>query len=171
MLSGPRQQLSFDEAEERLLDPADRDAVARVLVDFAATRARRAVILVVRKQEVAAWMWVGEGLDGPQLAAYRSSLREPSIFVSLKEGSGVFRGTLPPMPAHLSLLAAFEPPAGRSELTALPVRVRGRLVAVLLVEAPGETLSAEVLADFQRVVAKAAIAFELCIMRAKLRRA
>ena len=166
-----RRRLSLAEVEKCLLDPADRDDVARNIVDFAAGRVRRAVLLVVRRQELAAWRWGGEGLDAPRLAAYRSSFREPSIFVGLRDGAGVFRGVLPPMPAHVQLLAAFDPPPALVEMTALPIRVRARLVAVLLVEAAGDQLSGADLEELRRVTAKAAIAFELCIMRAKLRKA
>lgn len=170
-LGAPRHRLSLAEVEKNLLDPADRDDVARNLVDFATSRARRAALLVVRRQEIAVWRWGGEGLDGPRLAAYRSSFREPSIFVGLRDGAGIFRGVLPPMPAHIQLLAAFDPPPDLIEMTALPIRVRSRLVAVLLVEPQGERLASADLDELQRVAAKAAIAFELCIMRGKLRQA
>ncbi|MEZ5313001.1 MAG: hypothetical protein R2862_04755 [Thermoanaerobaculia bacterium] len=163
--------LSVEEAERRLLNPADRDDVARVVVDFAASRARRAALLVVRNQEITVWRWAGEGLDGPVLAAYRSSFTEPSIFVGLRDGAAQFRGVLPPMPAHLKLLAAFDPPAEAAEFFALPIRVRSRLVAVLLSESNPGPVPTAAIDEMKRVVAKCAIAFELCIMRAKLRKA
>jgi hypothetical protein len=163
--------LDLPDAEQLLLDPKDRDDVARTVLDFAATRVRRAVALVVRKQEITAWVWVGEGLHGPRLAAWRVGLEEPSILVALQKGSDMFRGALPPVPAHRELLAAFDPPPVTDDLVALPLRVRGRLVAVLLVEPLGERLDDATLSELQRITAKAAIAFELCIMRAKLRKA
>lgn len=166
-----RGPLALTDAEQLLLDPKDRDDVARTLLEFATTRVRRAIMLVVRKQEIAAWVWSGEGLDGPRLAAWRASLDEPSIFLPLQKGSEYFRGALPPVPAHRDLLAAFQPPPEAAELVALPLRVRGRLVAALLVEPLDARLGDELFAELTRIAAKAAIAFELCIMRAKLKKA
>jgi hypothetical protein len=166
-----RGALALADAEQLLLDPKDRDDVARTLLEFATTRVRRAVMLVVRKQEIAAWLWSGEGLDGPRLAAWRAGLEEPSIFLALQKGAEMFRGVLPPVPAHRELLAAFDPPTTSVDLVALPLRVRGRLVASLVVEPATAKLDEAVFSELQRIAAKAAIAFELCIMRAKLKKA
>lgn len=164
--------LTLAEAEQRLLDPSDRDGVARTVIEFAGSRCRRAVLLVVRRSEIAAWLWSGEGLDAPALAAYRVQLDETSIFQGMfGSASEMFRGQLPPVPAHQALLAAFRPPPIGSEVVALPIRVRSRLVAVLVAEPLPGSSPGELAAELQRVSAKAAIAFELCIMRAKLRRA
>lgn len=167
----PRGPLSIADAEAQLLDPHDRDDVARALVDFAARRARRCVLLVARKQEIAAWMWSGEGLDAPKLAAYRAGLDEPSIFQSLAQGADGFEGVLPPVPAHRALLEALAPDSHGRPFVAIPLRVRSRLVAALVLEPEGEGLGDELRSEFRRIAAKAAIAFELCIMRAKLKKA
>jgi hypothetical protein len=167
----PQGLFSIDEAEKRLLDPKDRDDVARTLLRFMSGRSRRAVLLVVRKDEVAAWLWSGDGLKGPTLAAFRSTLAEPSVVQTLRASKEPFQGVLPQVPAHQALLAAFDPPATDSVFVALPVRVRGKLVAVLLYEPPAAGESPESKVETNRIVAKAAIAFELCIMRAKLRKA
>ncbi len=167
-------RLTVDEAEQRLLQPRERDDVARVLLDFAAGLVPRAVLFVVRKGEVAAWLWSGEGLDPAKLAALRLSLKQPSLFVGLKEEGAHFRGPLSMLPAHVPLAACFAAPAISGEVLVLPVKVKERLVAALLVEprlASGAELAPADLADLQRVIAKAEIAFELCIMRSKLRQA
>jgi hypothetical protein len=163
--------LSLAQAEQQLLEPKDRDGVARIVVQFAAGRARRVVLLVVRKLEIAAWLWSGEGLDGPALAAYKVGLDETSIFHGFRDGGELHRGALSPVPAHRDLLASFDPPANAVSLVAVPIRVRGKLVAVLLVERAEGEFSEEGVAELRRLAAKSAIAFELCIMRSKLRSA
>jgi GAF domain-containing protein len=75
------------------------------------------------------------------------------------------------VPAHRALLEAFARDSSGRSFFALPLRVRGRLVAALLLEPRDEEFSEEQLAEFRRIAAKAAIAFELCIMRAKLKKA
>ncbi|MEO7794743.1 MAG: hypothetical protein ABIV06_08225 [Thermoanaerobaculia bacterium] len=165
---------SVEETEQRLLQPKERDDVGRALLDFAAGRVLRAALFVVRKEEVSAWFWAGAGLDEMRLAALRLSLKQPSLFDGLREKGGSFRGALSQLPAHRTLAACFSAPPLAEEVLVLPVRVKERLVAALLLEprlaaAPG--LSPADLADLQRVIAKAEIAFEVCIMQSKLRRA
>jgi hypothetical protein len=165
----PPAPLSFEGAENRLLDPRDRDDVARTLLEFAAVRARRALLFKVQREEVAAWMAEGD-LDRARFAAYRVGLGRPSLFALLQGGAPMARGPLAPMPAHAELRAALRGPAASDGL-AVPVRLKERLVAVLYAEPASGAFPAEVVQDLQRLAAKAAIAFELCIMRAKLRRA
>ncbi len=132
------------------------------------------MLFVVRKQEVAGWLWSGEGIDAGKLAALRLDLAQPSLFAGLREAGAYFRGPLPPLPAHALLADCFAAPAVSKDLLVLPVKVKERLVAALLVEprsTTGVELSAGDLSDLQRVVAKAEIAFELCIMQSKLRKA
>ena len=170
----PQRRLSVQEAEKRLLRPNGRDDVARALLDFAAGLVRRAVLFVVRKDEIAAWLWSGEGVDATRLAALRLHLQQPSVFKVLKQGGALFSGQLAPMPAHLAIADCFEPRILSDTVLVGPVRVKGRLVAALFLvpeAASGANLTAADLADLGHVVAKAEIAFELCIMQSKLRKA
>ncbi len=165
---------SVEATEQRLLQPRERDDVARALHDYAAGVCGRTTLFVVRKEEVAAWLWSGEGIDAPRLAALRLSLKLPSLFDGLREKDAIFRGTPLPLPSHAALSSCYTKPPLAKDLLVLPVKVKERLVAALLLEPrPGAAagLSAGDLADLQRVIAKAEIAFELCIMRSKLRKA
>ena len=148
--------------------------MARALLDFAAGLVERAVLFVVRKEEAAAWFWSGDGIDEARLKAVRLSVKPPSLFADLQEEGAQFRGPLPNLASHEALAASFASPAISRELLVLPVKVKDRLVAALLVEpalAAGAALAPADLADLQRVIAKAEIGFELCIMQSKLRRA
>ncbi len=172
MAGAPHRKLSVQEAEERLLQPSERDDVARTLLDFAAGLVERAVLFVVRKDEIAAWLWSPEGVDATKLAALRLNQQQPSVFTVLKQGGATFHGQLAPMPAHLAIADCFAPRVLSATVFVVPVRVKARLVAALfLVPAAGADLAAADLDALQRVVAKAEIAFELCIMQSKLRKA
>ena len=170
----PPRRISVEETETRLLRPRERDDVARAVVDFATGLVARVVLFVVRKDGVATWLWAGDGLDAIRLAAWRLRLQQPSLFDGLKEEGGFFRGPLSPLPAHESLAACFTAPAISGDVFVLPLKVKERLVAALLVEprsVAGAELAPAEIADLQRVIAKAEIGFELCIMQAKLRQA
>ena len=170
-----QRRFSVEETEKRLLQTRERDDVARALLDFAAGLAPRAVLFVVRQDEVAAWLWSGDGIDGEKLAALR--LR-PRAAVALRRPAARPERTSAARSRRcrrtLALAACFAAPAITGDLLVLPVKVKERLVAALLVEprpATGSELDSGDLADLQRVIAKAEIAFELCIMQSKLRKA
>ncbi|MDQ1348322.1 MAG: hypothetical protein QG573_1696 [Acidobacteriota bacterium] len=170
----PPRRISVEETETRLLRPRERDDVARAVVDFATGLVARVVLFVVRKDGVATWLWSGDGLDAVRLAAWRLRPQQPSLFDGLKEEGGFFRGPLSPLPAHASLAACFTAPAISGDVFVLPLKVKERLVAALLFEprsVAGAELAPAEIADLQRVIAKAEIGFELCIMQAKLRQA
>ncbi len=165
---------SVEEIERRLLLPRERDEVARAIVDFAAGVVGRAVLFVVRKEEVSAWLWTGSGLDADRLAALRFKLGEPSFLEGLREREPAFSGRLAPLPAHRAVAACFTKPPIAAEVRALPVRVKDRLVGALLFESKspaGGALAPSAMANLERVISKAEIAFEVCIMRTKLRQA
>jgi GAF domain-containing protein len=166
----PPPVLSFEEAERRLLNPTERDDVGRALLEFGVGHARRAILFRIHRDEVAGWMAAGEGLDTDSLLAYRGALDRPSVFFTLHRGAPLIRGPLSDLPAHEPLRAAL---AGQTAIDALalPITVRDRLVAVLYLEPRGTAFAPTEVAGLQRLTAKAAIAFELCIMRSKLRRA
>lgn len=172
--AGRAPRKSVEETEQRLLQPRERDDVARALVDFAAGLLQRCVLFVVRKEEITAWMWSGSGLDVERLAALRLSLKQPSVFAGLTEKGASFHGRLPTLPSNLAVGACFTAPALAPEVVVLPVKVKDRLVAALLFEPrpeSGDAVAPADLAALQRVIAKAEIGFELCIMRSKLRQA
>lgn len=162
--------LTLDEAERRLLSPEDRDSVGRVLLEFAAPRVRRVLLFKVHREEVASWMAGGEPVDRPRFEAFHARLDLPSVFLTLSSGAALARGVLADLPVHAELAAALPGPPAADALV-LPIRVRGRLVAVLYAEPAATAFEPAAVADLQRLCSKAAIAFELFIMRAKLRRA
>jgi hypothetical protein len=165
----PPRPLSWAEAERRLLEPEDVDAVGATVADFAAGRADTVALFQVRRQEIVGW--TGRGLDAVRLAALRVELDRPSIFFTLHEGAPLHLGPLSDLPAHAQLRSVLGSAVAAHELAVLPLRVRDRLVGALLVASAHGAPSAELIAELQRVTAKASIALELCIMRKKLRKA
>ena len=113
---------------------------------------------------------VGVDINADRLASIRIPLDRPSIFFTLREGGSLLRGPLAELPAHAELRGLLGS-AASSDLLVLPLRVRERLAAALLI-VPEATLGAgDTLAELQSLAAKAAIALELCIMRKKLHKA
>jgi len=158
------------ELESRLLSPKDRDDVGRALVQFLSQTFTRVALLVVRKQEIAGWMGAGAGVDVKELEAFQTDLAKPSVFVNLVQRGDYFLGALPPMPVHRDLARAWGGEMPR-ECLVLPIRLKGRLVAMIYADRGAAGLGELDLDEMKRLAAKATIAFELCIMRNKLRNA
>ncbi len=164
----PAGPLALGDVEARLMNPRDADAVGEVVIQAMQGRCAAAALLRVRKNSLDGWH--AHGLDAVRLRAMRLPLDQPSIFLTLREGAPLHRGPLAELPAHLEMIGLLGEAAHR-DLVALPMRVRERLVAVLLIVPEGASVSPAVLRELQSVTAKASIALELCIMRKKLHRA
>ena len=163
----PIASLSLEQAEKRLNEPAGRDAVADLLIEFARSRAAAALLLMVRRDEATGWRGSIPGRDDAAVHAYRLSLAQASLVLALREGVPYYRGPLPPLTAH-GPLAELLGDAARGEILGLPLRVRQRMVAVLIV-AGGETpLSPATVDELRRLANKASMSLELLVLRQKL---
>jgi len=164
----PAGPMPLAEAERRLLEPEDAEAIGQIVIDASAGRVRSAALFRTRKQEIQGWL--GHGFDADRLASIRIPLDRPSIFFTLREGGSLLRGPLAELPAHAELRGLLGS-AASSDLLVLPLRVRDRLAAALLVVPEATLGTGDTLAELQSLAAKAAIALELCIMRKKLHKA
>jgi len=160
--------IEFEEAEAALLEPGDRDDVARTLLRFANGKVSAALLLMVRREACSPWM-VGAGLDPERFASLEVPLDQPSFVVSLRGGASHVRGPLAPLRGEEGL-ASLLGDLARFELFALPLRVRGRLVGVLVVTGERAPLGARLVDQLQRLVAKGSVALEMLVLRQKLRR-
>jgi hypothetical protein len=166
--SANRGPMQLDEAERRLLELEDAEAIGRVLIEAMSGRVKAAALFRTKRQEIQGWL--GHGFDAERLESIRVPLDRPSIFFTLREGAPLLRGPLAELPAHAELRGLLGSSVG-SDLVVLPLRVRERLAGALLVVPDAGSPSGDTLADLQSLAAKASIALELCIMRKKLHRA
>jgi hypothetical protein len=157
-----------EEVEDELRGTTDLEEVARLLLAFLAGRYRRAALFQVARNVVTGWRLAGEGVDNATFARFAVGFDQPSIFLNLRQGSGIHMGSLPPMPAHRELARAWGGELPR-DCVMLPVRLKDRLVTVIYADraengAPGLPLD-----ELRRLAAATAGAFERCIMGKKQR--
>jgi hypothetical protein len=162
--------LSPADVETRLLNPKDRDDVGATLIAYLRHDFSRVLLFKTGKSSVEGWMGAGEGLDLEALRGVSIAFSQPSVFLSLKQGSAYYRGPLAPLPAHRDLARSW---GGQlpGECLVLPVRIKDRLAAFIYVDRGTASLAGTDMEGLQRLTAKTAIAFELCIMRSKLKQA
>ena len=157
---------SLPELEEALTAAAGRDEIGRLLVAFLAPTYRRVALLQVVRERVAGWLAQGEGIDAERFARFAVGFDQPSVFLNLRQGSGLHVGPLADMTAHRELAACWGGELPR-ECLLLPIRLRDRLVTVLYLDAAGGPLGRIDLEGLQRLAAATARALERLILQKK----
>ncbi|HEX9669444.1 MAG TPA: hypothetical protein VGC93_08175 [Thermoanaerobaculia bacterium] len=157
---------SLPELEEALTAASERDQIARLLVAFLAPTYRRVALFQVARERVAGWLAQGEGVDPERFARFAVGFDQPSVFLNLRQGSGLHVGPLADMPAHRELAACWGGELSR-ECLLLPVRLRDRLVTVLYLDAAGGPLGRIDLEGLRRLAAATARALERLILQKK----
>jgi hypothetical protein len=154
---------TVEEVEAALAKTFDREEVARIVLGFVVRSYGRAALFQVAKDKVSAWMGQGE-MDIPIFQKFSAGFDQPSLFLNLRQGSSLYLGPLPPMPAHRELARAWGGELPK-DCILLPVRVKDRLVAILY--ADGGLKSGIGLPELQSVAAAAGAALERCILHRK----
>jgi Type II secretion system (T2SS), protein E, N-terminal domain len=121
---------SIEEAEKALAATEDREEVGRLVLSFLLRDHKRAALFQGGRDKVTAWQAQGEGIDPKLFQRYTVGFDQPSLFLNLRQGSGVYLGPLPPMPAHRELARCWGGELPR-DCVMLPVRIKDRLVAVI----------------------------------------
>lgn len=163
---------SVDEVEAAFTRSHDREEVARTALGFLARHYRRAALFQAAKDKVSAWMAQGE-LDLPIFQKFAVAFDQPSIFLNLRNGSSLYLGPLPPMPAHRELARAWGGDLPK-DCVLLPVRIKDRLVAVLYADGGLKSGKGSIgglggidLPQLQRLAAATGSALERCILHRK----
>ncbi|MCP4658001.1 MAG: hypothetical protein GY856_21540 [bacterium] len=167
--SGPRT------AEERLDAAADhlqridiRDEIGDVLLAFCAPYFQRRLLLVRRKEQIIGWRGEGEGVDRASVRAIEIPISEPSVFLGLTESTSFWLGPLPTLPANQPLVRGLggSPP---KECVVLPVLLRSRVVCFLYGDNGEVGVTGTPMAALRRLVSKAGVAYEVYILKNKIR--
>lgn len=152
---------------QRLATVTETRQVGEILVGFLADRFVRAAVFKVRVDAVVGWFGTGPGFQAKRFEAFELDLDRPSVFSELKQGFPFHRGTLESNASHQALFACWGQREGWP-CAVFPVWVRKRLVAVLYGDRGDAGLVGVDLDELDTVAARAALGFELCILRRKL---
>jgi hypothetical protein len=158
-----REPTTFAVAATLLDEATERDEIGRILLTFLRQFFDRVVLLAVRGDSVRGWLGAGDGVDRERLDDLAIPFDRASVFLNLRQGSPLHLGPLPPMPAHRPLLAALgggDPPG---PCLLLPVRLGGRLAAVIYGDREGAPVGGIDLDGLRRLAEQASIALERCI--------
>jgi hypothetical protein len=163
------------EPEERLAATAEflqnaemRDDIADAVLGFCAPLFRRRLMLVVRKGTVMGWRGEGDGIDQEKVRKISIPLADPSVFVGLTQGTELWLGPIPEMPRNMDLVAGLGGTAPK-DCFILPILVRDKTVCFLYCDNVEDGVGGLPMADLRRLTAKAGVAFQVYIMKSKIR--
>jgi hypothetical protein len=161
-------ELRLAMAAVELLNAEMREDIADTLLAYCTPYLRRRALLFLRKDHVIGWRAEGQGVDQKALKEVEIPTSEPSVFGSLAQGAGFWRGPLPPLARNQDLIAGL---GGDTlpECVVLPVVVRSKTVCFLYGDNMDGGLTDLPLAQLRRLVTKAGVAFQVYILKSKIR--
>ncbi|MBI4956918.1 MAG: hypothetical protein HY908_33185 [Myxococcales bacterium] len=166
-----RGPLTREQADAAIAEAADPRLLPEVFVYYARQFFERVALLVVQGQGEAAEVRTAHGVPGA-VGALRLGLGDDGrLSVAAKSGA-LFVGALRPTGSDGELLAALGHAADGPALRAaiLPVRVRGRVVAMLYADDAPDDVDGEAVAEAASVAQAAGAAMAALIVKKKARR-
>ncbi len=125
--------LTFAQAQAELQKVTGRDEIARVVLRFARTTFKRALLLSVQGDLVSGWQGLGQGVQARAVLRIGVSLREQNTFKLVRDLRSHFIGPMrrtPGMAVFYQLLGGGYP----TTAVVMPLLVRGKPVHLLYVD-------------------------------------
>ena len=135
------------------------------LVAGLGNRFERVALFRVRGERVIGWKGIDHSKPLMAFAQLSLPLTEPSVLKTVTESSGYYLGPLQDTPINHVIHDAFGGGAAQT-LLLMPLFVGGRIVSILYIEDRGEL--GDVVPELQKLLTKAALAFEMLICRDKI---
>ncbi|MEE8367923.1 MAG: hypothetical protein V3S30_06360 [Thermoanaerobaculia bacterium] len=145
------------------------DEIGNILLSVLSPLFTRIILLRFRKSVIVGWKGWGTDIDHRGLRDFSAPEDEPSIFVNLKFGSGIYKGYLAKTPTHERLSKCWGGGLNR-ECVLAQIKVRDRPVCILYADWVGSATKKIDFAWIERLAANASMAFEMCVIRQKMRR-
>jgi hypothetical protein len=146
-----------------------RDDIADAMLAFCAPLFRRRTMLVLRKDTIIGWRGEGVGVDQAAIRAVRIPVAEPSVLSGLIRGVEFWLGPLPEMPHNNELAKALGEPRPR-DCYILPVRVKDKSICFLYGDNLDQGVGGLPIGELKRLAAKAGLAFQVYLLKGKIRR-
>lgn len=149
-----------------LADARDRDDVLDSIASYLSHEYARVALFLVKGKIAHGWKASVDQQDLPEFKLAQFPLDEPSILKTVAETSSFLLGPIPRTPFNSMFLQEI---GGRVPQTALlvPLLMMGRVVGIIYVDGQGEEL-AEKLFELQKITIKAAMAFEILVLKNKI---
>ncbi len=158
---------SIEAVTARLRAAETRDEVFDAILEFTSVRFRRAALFVVQQDRILGWSGRGDGLIPTRIRNVTVPLDRPSLFVFFRSGGDYYYGPVPDLPANARFYLDLGcPPPSRVLL--LPLTIKDRPAVILYADTGPDASKAPDIQLFRRLLAKAALALEVLILKNKI---
>lgn len=157
---------AIDDFSRRLAYVEDRDQIAETLLDSLSRSFGRAALFIVRGDIASGWRAFRGGEEIAGFEMVHIPFARPSVLRTVTEGKSFYLGPLADTPLNQRILTGLGDGKPGSALV-MPLVVLGRVVDILYLEGVEGDL-ADRLPEVQRLLGKAALAFEILICRDKI---
>jgi hypothetical protein len=158
---------SIEEIGVRLRSAEARDEVFQAILDFTAARFRRSALFIVQQERILGWSGRGPGIDPARVRQATVPLDRPSLFSCFRRGADYYHGPVPDLPANTRFYFDLGCPAPARAFLA-PVQIKSRPTLIVYADNEAEAAWKPDLATFRRLLAKAALALEILILKNKI---
>ena len=164
----PNEAAGLGALAEALGAVSHRDQVAELVISFAAGLAPRTALFSVHQGKAMGWAARGAGIVPEVFHTLILPLDRPSVLLNLAKGVELHSGPLGGGEGNDLLLEALGPPKPTEALIA-PVKVRGRVAALLWLDRGSEPAGEIPVAAAREAARLAGLALEVLVLRQKIR--
>lgn len=164
--ASPTLPVTLEMVSHRLTEAGDREDIADILMDYLGQEFVRGGLFLVRGACAMGWKAVAKGRVLSGFDQLEIPLDEPSAIKTIAESKSYYLGPLSRSPFNALMLQAFGKSVPDAALL-VPLILMGRVVGILYVDGKNTNLG-ERLFDLQKLTSKAAMAFEILILKNKI---
>jgi len=157
---------TFESVAAELAEAKDREEIADTIVAFLGQEFERVALFMIRGATASGWRAMRDNKALPDIGNLQITLDGPSVLKVVTDGKSFYRGPIPDTPGNGALLAGTGGGASSSALL-IPLVMMGRVVSIVYVDAGKDPVSNR-LTELHRLVGKAAMAFEILILKNKI---
>jgi hypothetical protein len=157
---------TIDTISLELAEAKDRDAIANLIVDYAGQEFDRVALFLVRRNIAGGWLALSQKKAVNGFEELQIPLNTPSVLNVVADGKSFYLGPLTDTLENARILTALGGGKCPNALL-IPLMMMGRVVAILYVDGGAGDLGNWVV-DLQKLVGKAAMAFEILILKNKI---
>ena len=163
---GPDERLAA--ASVALQNAEMREDIGDALLEFCEPYLSRRLLLVVRRSKVIGWRGDGADIERDAVRKLTIPLDQPSVFTRLADRTSYWLGPLPRLPANQPLIRTLGgiPP---SESVILPIFVGTKPLGFLYGDNRDRGVAEVPIGQLRRLVAKADLAFQVYLLKGKIR--
>jgi hypothetical protein len=157
---------TFESVAAKLAEAKDREEIADIIVAFLGQGFERVALFMIRGATASGWRAMRDKKALPDIGNLQITLDGPSVLKVVTDGKSFYLGPIPDTPGNAAMLAGTGGGASSSALL-VPLMMMGRVVSIVYVDG-GKEPGTNRLTELQRLVGKAAMAFEILILKHKI---